>query len=558
MLDGERGASSNRALAREEIAEERERAAAVIAEERRLTALAVKERRTAERELRALKAEASEQLARSKAEAADHRRSSRLGSSPEKVSAAATTNLRIEQLEGELKRSMARHRPSVIAAAIDASARESVAVAALAAAQSKHRQEQAAAERSLKDALRQVDHEQVVTKAWEKKVGRLSESITDKDKTITDKDIQLGAFFSQVADLEQAVADGKKTVKRQEKTLRQMCQKVEPLEERSRALAGMRSGEARTGLMQQCHVERSSITPPAKPRLDKYAATRRKTSEADRLRKSIGEKPEPAALARTLESIGVIDKLMDTDEFWDRRVRQAQAYVDSCNKVWDVDLSARIKQDWLNSNRDLDGMRGMFSHFIPAPMEEATTEGADARPPRPRHRVLLCNPHKPWDKKQYVFFPEPIKPRCGASGWSAVIDKQNTEFGLDVNPLHPNCTQRDFSEVLQEVVTRDASLLSDPASFGPDRPLQVVIGLDGFDSYCHVLLRLIDYKEGTSVESELKGVALAVAVGDDHNPNLSLIFSAARPRAQDQRRARGEGDRAAAWPRCARLRLGLL
>ena len=93
-------------------------------------------------------------------------------------------------------------------------------------------------------------------------------------------------------------------------------------------------------------------------------------------------------------------------------MQQAQKIVDSCNAIWDVELSARIKQDWLNSNRDLDGMRLMFSHYFP----EREVDEVTSRPSRPRHRVLLCNPHRPWDGKQRVFFPEPIKPRAGASG----------------------------------------------------------------------------------------------------------------------------------------------
>ena len=117
-----------------------------------------------------------------------------------------------------------------------------------------------------------------------------------------------------------------------------------------------------------------------------------------------------------------------------------------------------------------------------------------------------------------MFFPEPIKPR---KVWSQVIAQQNEDFGLQVNPLHDNCTQRDFKSTLQETVDRDAALIPDDLD-----ELDVAIGLDGFDSYCHVLLRLVNYKDGTAVESEQKGAGLAVAVGDDHNPNLDLIFGA--------------------------------
>ena len=162
-----------------------------------------------------------------------------------------------------------------------------------------------------------------------------------------------------------------------------------------------------------------------------------------------------------------MDALMETEPFWRRRVSQAQELVDKCNATCKADLSTRIKQDWLNSDRDLDGMRLMFSHFIPV------TEGTEdaGRRPQPRHRVLLVNPHRPRDGKQVVFFPELIKPR---KIWSQVIAQQNEDFGLQVNPLHHNSTQRNFKKVLQETVDRDARILADVDE------LDVAIGLDSF------------------------------------------------------------------------------
>ena len=60
--------------------------------------------------------------------------------------------------------------------------------------------------------------------------------------------------------------------------------------------------------------------------------------------------------------------------------------------------------------------------------------------------MLSRNPHRPWDKAQYVYYPEPIAPRCGPRGWYPVVQSQTEEFGLIVNPEHHDATERDFKE----------------------------------------------------------------------------------------------------------------
>ena len=99
---------------------------------------------------------------------------------------------------------------------------------------------------------------------------------------------------------------------------------------------------------------------------------------------------------------------------------------------------------------------------------------------------------------------------------------------------------------LQRLVDRDAASLVR----GLER-LEVVIGFDGAADVVHVMLRLVDYLPEMakvncsstnpcthplicshslpattcpSQESELKGIGLAVAMGDDHNANLALVF----------------------------------
>ena len=102
---------------------------------------------------------------------------------------------------------------------------------------------------------------------------------------------------------------------------------------------------------------------------------------------------------------------------------------------------------------------------------------------------------------------------------------------------------------LQRLVTRDADYLVRGLE-----QLEVVIGFDGADDFMHVLLRLIDYLPPMAKvtiltpactnlpllvivyysppplqESELKGVGLALAMGDDHNYNLALVFKRLGP-----------------------------
>lgn len=71
----------------------------------------------------------------------------------------------------------------------------------------------------------------------------------------------------------------------------------------------------------------------------------------------------------------------------------------------------------------------------------------------PRHsyfpQVLLVNKHRPWDKAQRVFYPEPIAQRCAskvANGWQQVVRAQTQDFGLEINPHHHDAADRNFKE----------------------------------------------------------------------------------------------------------------
>ena len=167
-----------------------------------------------------------------------------------------------------------------------------------------------------------------------------------------------------------------------------------------------------------------------------------------------------------------------------------------------------VKQLQLISDRDMDKMRHRWSHTV--------VDG------NVRHKLLMENPMRSWDWQQKVYFPEPLRPRCE---WSKVLWAQAVEQGLVNNKDHDDCTFRNFEEVLQETIDRDALLLENPESFGPDRPIDVCIGFDGFDDLVHVLMKLINYKPSIAKESEIKARVLAIARGNDHSENICLVLS---------------------------------
>ena len=235
---------------------------------------------------------------------------------------------------------------------------------------------------------------------------------------------------------------------------------------------------------------------------------RSESAEFDKLYEAIGEGCDPTVLAKVLEATNSIDHLQDTKEFWLRRIEQGKDLVSTVNSEWDAQLSARIKADYLLSDRDLCAMRVDWSSVLVNN--------------KPRPKIALANPFLLYDVTQRVHFPEPITKKSRVGGWGEVIQEATAHFGLVANADHVDATERDFNIVLQQLIDRDTNLLPTHEELGG--VLNVVLGFDGADDFCHSCVRLIDYKEGVAKESELKGVGLTVAIGDDHNFNLNLQF----------------------------------
>ena len=89
--------------------------------------------------------------------------------------------------------------------------------------------------------------------------------------------------------------------------------------------------------------------------------TRRARFEQDNLYEHIGEGRDPDILANALEAADMVDKLMETSVFWLRRIALAKELVKQVNEYWGAYLSARLKIDYLLSDRDLNAMRIDFS-----------------------------------------------------------------------------------------------------------------------------------------------------------------------------------------------------
>ena len=281
---------------------------------------------------------------------------------------------------------------------------------------------------------------------------------------------------------------------------------LEHLKERSLALTSINVSKAQLGKSRGHYVKPIPIGTPVNPR--RHAdelATAKTTAEVKSLKRSIPVDADPNALARALNETGMLELLQETKQGYAIRMQQGQELVDAMNSTWNATHAVQLKQDYLISDRDMDAYRYAMSH--------------DMINGKPRPKVLMSNPH---NKKQRILYAEPFPSR---NKWAPIIANQEEQFGL-IRSEGTDCTERNFPSVLQALVDRDAHQLANPDSYtSGTKKLKAVIGFDGADNFCHVLLGLIEYKEGVACESEIKRVALAVMMGDDHNPSLQNIFS---------------------------------
>ena len=264
------------------------------------------------------------------------------------------------------------------------------------------------------DALRKT------AKLWEVEVGKVK---ADADKLVKQSST--------------AAETLRKEQRRSTQSYEQLAARTALLADRSGELHGLRISLATRGVIKRAKSRlvsdgaspcgspigpiaglnnENEAPPPSKRNSQVAKAVRSITSQKGRqvssLFSAIGEQRDPEHLADALEELGVIDELLETEPFWDRRIPQAQALVSKMNSTWDVNFSARMKQKHLVSNDTMDEMWIDFSHWRGGPKDA------------PLHRVLLENPK---NQKQCVFYPEPIKPR---KRWSTVSNAQNSLYIL--------------------------------------------------------------------------------------------------------------------------------
>ena len=248
----------------------------------------------------------------------------------------------------------------------------------------------------------------------------------------------------------------------------------------------------------------SPLNPNPKKREQSWEG-RKLLASSKKMAIAIGEDADPSVVGRALDMLNLVKPLQGTAPFCAERIEQDQQLVDKLNGSWNAAFAVKLKQTHLISDRDMDEYRFGFSH--------------DMIDGKPRPRLLSSNP---FNERQRVMYPEPITSR---HHWSKIIASQEERFGL-IRSEEGDCTERSFPVVLQALVDRDAHQLDDPDAYASGtKKLKAVIGFDGADDFCHVLLGLVEYMEGVACESEIKRVALAIMMGDDHNPSLQNIFA---------------------------------
>ena len=378
---------------------------------------------------------------------------------------------------------------------------------------------------------------------WSELSEEVEQVSAELEATKSDATIKAAALASETLSAQKRVAaEQRKTDRKRMRGTKQLLTRLAVCEARCAELTSIRRAEAASQIRRlppepDAIIDAPKGPCPLSPTSKKVRAVKvrreldRKNRRCRQLDVSL---VDVSALAAAVSKANLTAELFDTPEFWPLRIKDAQAHVDRMNAAWGSVETLRKKQDYLWSNRDADAMRVDWSMELVGG--------------KPRPRVLVCNPHRAWDQQQRVHFAEPIAPRCGKRGWEAPLKAQDALFGLEYNPLHRDCTERGFVVQLQEhskgcpcptlalprlrmtavrtqaLVDRDADILLPPETFSEAFPLEVVLGFDGADDFTHLLMRIINYKDGVCKESEMKGVALAVGMGDDHNPNLTRMF----------------------------------
>ena len=207
------------------------------------------------------------------------------------------------------------------------------------------------------------------------------------------------------------------------------------------------------------------------------------------------------ALMAAINEGGYLDSIWESEDVWALRMAAVKDLRGDLSIAWDAQLAMNIRDKLTISYDKMDELRFMFSHHRVGKQLRA--------------RTWLINP---WDGSR-VHFPEPIRPRCGALGWTHLVRAMQERHGL-VMDTKGRVAQRSYARTVSRQVVRDeARGLLRPITTAD--PLIAVLGADGTGigkrSLMHVATSIApSYRDGVSVENEKNINTVATSTTDDH------------------------------------------
>ena len=212
------------------------------------------------------------------------------------------------------------------------------------------------------------------------------------------------------------------------------------------------------------------------------------------------------AVMDALQAGGYMAKVWESEQMWCLRMSWAGELRENLSLSWDANLTMKIRDKLVVSYDKVDELRFMLSH---------NRVGKQLRP-----RVWFINP---WDGRR-LNFPQPIRPRSGALGWTRLVSAAQKCYGLSMDK-QGKIAQRSFADTVALQFRRDeARGLLRPST--DEDPLVCVLGADGTGvgkrSMMHVASSLApSYNAGVSVENERNISTVAASVTDDHWAGLN-------------------------------------
>jgi hypothetical protein len=208
-----------------------------------------------------------------------------------------------------------------------------------------------------------------------------------------------------------------------------------------------------------------------------------------------------SAIMEAIERGGYLDLVWESEIIWRLRMEWMAEKRDDLAIAWDANLSMKIRDKLVISYDKVDELRFMLSHH---------RVGKQLKP-----RTWVVNPHD----GTRLPFPQPIRPRNGAMGWTKLVAAAQARYGLTMDSKG-RIAQRSYKDTVTLQLARDeARGLLRPIT--KSDPLVVVLGADGTGigkrSMMHVATSIApSYREGVSVENEKNICTIAASVTDDH------------------------------------------